>query len=147
MAFYFFSNSLIRTRITLFYTETCSMPSFLKIHNLNLGRRQTKFQNLFLKPAIPLPNPYRIRNKHSFLTEIKPTGAWKRTKPTETMPPEFEPESSAKHHDTIPGGITEFRSAKCFILFTPGSCLLLTKATETGRGQDSTGTGLSEQFL
>lgn len=108
-----FSNSLIRTRITLFYTEICNMPSFIKIHNLNLGRRQTKFQNLFLKPAIPLPNPYRIRNKHSFLTEIKPTGAWKRTKPTETMPPEFEPESSAKNHDTIPGGIPEFRSAKC----------------------------------
>lgn len=64
-------------------------------------------------PAIPFPNPYRIRNKHSFLTETKLTGACKRTKPTETMSPEFEPETSAKNHDIIPGVIPEFRSAKC----------------------------------
>lgn len=80
---------------------------------MNLGRRQTKFQNLFLMPAIPFPNPYRIRNKLSFLTETKLTGAWKRTKPTETMPPEFEPETSAKNHDIIPGVIPELHSAKC----------------------------------
>lgn len=78
------------------------MPSFLKIHNLNLGRRQSKFQHLFLKPAIPFPHPYGLRNKHSFLIQTNPRGLGKGQSRLKQCHQSLDPETSAEKPETIP---------------------------------------------